>query len=219
MVITFQSPSCFWLAGPTGSGKSYFTRTLIRNRDVMFQSKPVVVHYAFKEWQSSLFGEMQRKDGVHFHQGLPSTEQIKTWSQEVGGRHMLLVLDDLQHEVCTNSEMASVFSVLSHHCNISVLFLVQNVFAQGRASRDACLNCHYLILFNSKRDLLQVSNLARQICPGKNTFFMSAYEDAVSSRKYKYLVIDLHPTTPREYMLRTNIFPEDSELTWVYLPK
>ena len=217
--IPLECPSSYWIAGPTSSGKTYFIRRMIKNKDEMFKLKPVAVHYCYKEWQPKLFGEMQAEEEVQFHEGLPSVDSIKEWSREVGGKHMFLILDDLQHEVCKDPEMASLFSVVSHHCCISLAFVVQNIYAQGRFSRDCALNCHYLVLFNSKRDRLQVSTLGRQLCPGKNAFFLSAYEDAVGSRNYQYLLVDLHPSTPRDFMLRTNIFPDDDDLTWVYTPK
>lgn len=216
--ILLETPCSYWVAGPTGSGKSLFTSRLIRNRQEMFREVPVAVHYAYKEWQPELYGAMERSDGVQFHEGLPSVEIIKSWSRAVNGKHCLLVLDDLQHDVCRSKEMGCLFSVLSHHCNISVIFIVQNLFPKsgGQSVRDLFLNVHYIVLFNSKRDKLQVSNLARQLFPGQNKFLMDAYENAVASRKFSYLLIDLHPTTSREYMVRSNIFP--GELTWVFQP-
>jgi len=217
--IPFESPSCYWVAGSTGSGKSRLVARLIRSRKEMFRHVPAAVHYAYKEWQPVLFGEMQEKDSVQFHEGLPSIETIKSWSRGVHGRHLLLILDDLQHEVCASKETSCLFSVLSHHCNISVVFVVQNLYPKsgGGSVRDLFLNVHYVVLLSSKRDKLQVSNLARQVFPGQNRFLMSAYEDAVSSRNFQYLVIDLHPSTSRQYMVRANIFP--GELTWVYQPE
>ncbi len=184
----------------------------------MFAVKPVSVHYCYKEYQPQIFGEMQREDGVNFFQGVPDVDTIKSWSQKAGGKHILLILDDLQMEICSNPQTASLFSVIAHHCSVSILFLVQNPFPRGKAARDISLNCHYITLFSTKRDKMAISNLARQITPGQNGYFMSAYEDAVCARTYKYLTVDLHPLSPREYMLRTNLMPDESPV-WVYLPK
>ena len=214
--IAMKTPASCWIAGPTFSGKTHFTRKLIHYRHEMFETCPVEVHYCYKEYQPEVFGDMEKKDGVIFHQGLPSMETMKTWSRNVSGAHLLLVLDDMQNEIVKSSEMATLFTVLSHHCNISVMCLVQNIFPQSRYSRDISLNCGYMILMNNKRDKLQLTNLARQLCPGNVKFFTSAYEDAVTSQKYGYLQVDLHPNTPEEYMLRTNIWPD--EMTIVYRP-
>ena len=183
----------------------------------MFVIPPVQVYYAYKEWQPALFGQMQAGDGVKFIQGLPTEENMKEWSELAGRQHIALILDDLQHEVCKSQQMAVAFGVISHHCNMSIFFVSQNLFPQSRYSRDLVLNCHYLVLFNSKRDKLQVSNIGKQLCPGQSRYFLSAYEDAMAMKKYNYLLVDLHPCTSKEYMLRTDIFPD--ELTVVFLPK
>ncbi len=215
--IKFESPSCYFVSGSTSSGKSRLLARLIRNRKDMFNIPPVKVFYAYKEWQPSLFGEMQQKDDVNFHQGLPTEEIIKKWSNDVGGQHLFLILDDLQHDVCSSREMAVLFSVTSHHCNISCVLVAQRLFPQSKFSRDLCLNCHYIFLLNSKRDKLQVANMGRQLCPGQSAYLTFAYDDAMASKPYNYLLVDLHPSTPKEYMLRTDIFP--GELTVVYLLK
>ena len=214
--IPFKTPASYWVAGPTGSGKTEMTRKLIHHRHKMFETPPVEVHYCYREYQSEVFSEMEKKDGVVFHQGVPTLETMKAWSQDVSGAHLLVVLDDMQNEIVKSQEMATVFSVLSHHSNISIMCLVQNIFPQARYSRDISLNCGYMMLMNTKRDRLQLTSLARQLCPGNVRFFTSAFEDAVSSKSYGYLVVDMHPATPPKYMLRTNIWPD--EMTIVYKP-
>ncbi len=214
--IKIKGAVTMFLGGPTGSGKTHFTRRLIENRREMFEDYPEAVHYCYVEWQPKLFGEMQA-GGIYFHQGLPTLEIIRKWSTEAGGKHMLLILDDLQTQISESKEMATVFTIISHHLCISVIYLCQNINHQGRAARDISLNCHYLVLFNSKRDKLQISHLARQIFPGQNQFLMQAYENAVVSRDHGYILIDLHPLSKREYMVRTDIFP--GEFPIIYQPE
>jgi len=215
--IRLSTPSSFWIAGPTNSGKTHCARKLIRNRSQMFDKPPAGVHYCYKEYQPLIFGEMEKEDGVIFHQGLPTLELMKSWSRAVGGDHLLVVMDDMQNEIVKSPAMATVFTVLSHHSNISVMCLVQNIFPQARYSRDISLNCGYMILMNSKRDRLQLTSLARQLCPGKVPFFMSAYDDAVSSENFGFLLVDIHPATPPQYMLRSRIWPD--QMTVVYRPE
>lgn len=215
--MKLKSPAGYFLAGPTSSGKSHFLARLISCKNEMFDVPPVQVYYAYKEWQPKLFGQMQARDGVKFHRGLPTEEKMKEWSQLAGRQHIALILDDLQHDVGKNQQIAIAFAVTSHHCNISLFFVSQNLFPQSRYSRDLVLNCHYLILFSSKRDKLQVSNIGKQLCPGQSRYFLTAYEDAMSMKPYNYLLVDLHPCTAKEHMLRTSIFP--GELTVVFLPQ
>ena len=71
-------------------------------------------------------------------------------------------------------------------------------------------------MFANKRDQLQAYTLGKQLCPGNVNVFIEAYEDA-TYKPYGYLVVDCDPKSPREFKLRTNIFP--TENTVCYLKK
>src|SRR5690348_14956905 len=98
-------------------------------------------------------------------------------------------------EMSGDVRLANLFTKGSHHLNISVLFIVQNVFHKGKEMRTVNLNTHYYFLLKNPRDKLQVMALGRQIYPGKVKFFMESYEDA-TSLPYGYICIDLKPDTP-----------------------
>jgi hypothetical protein len=146
---------------------------------------------------------------VEFYKGLPSREDMETWSD------LLLILDDVVQAACVSADILSLFTVESHHRNITAAILSQNIFPPGRCSRTISLNCHYLILFASKRDRQQVHVLGRQMFPQQSKYFMDSFEDATAAR-YGYLVCDLHPASESLYQLRTHVFP--GEATWVYRP-
>ena len=67
----------------------------------------------------------------------------------------------------------------SYHRNLSVTYIVQNLFHQGKGSRSINLNSHYLVLFRNSRSKLQILTLAKQINPGQTDFFLNQYEEAV----------------------------------------
>lgn len=108
-----------------------------------------------------------------------------------------------------------LFTVKCHHYNITVLFLVQNVFPPGKYARTLSLNAHYICLFATKRDALQIQSLGRQISPGQNAYFMEAYHDA-TTEAFGYLLCNLHPRTDKLFQLSTHIFPNEN--MWVYTP-
>jgi hypothetical protein len=84
---------------------------------------------------------------LNFHEGLPTIESFDTHNQ-------LIILDDLMNETKDNSEILDIFTKKSHHRNISIILLTQNIFAKGSCVRTMSLNSHYLILFNNPRDRL-----------------------------------------------------------------
>lgn len=202
-IVPFHTPTTFLLAGPSQCGKSTWIRQLIESKDVMFTQPPKKVIYAYSAWQP-MFEEMK---GVEFHKGLPTCEEMESWSD------LLLVLDDVMQAACLSEEVLSLFCVQSHHRNITAAILMQNLFPPGRFGRTISLNCHVITLFPTKRDKLQVQVLGRQMFPGQSKYFAESYEDA-TSQPYGYLVCDLHPASDEHLQLRTRIFP--GEHTWVY---
>lgn len=211
MFLKFETPSTFLIAGPTQSGKSHFVQKLIECKEQLFKIPPKAVKYAYGAWQPA-FEEMQ-KVGVNFHSGVPNRKDLEEWSQT--GDHVLIVLDDVMQEACASPDIMALFTIQCHHKNLTVVFLSQNIFPPGKCARTISLNCHYIVLFKTKRDRLQVQTLGKQILPGEVKHFMEAYQDA-TSESYGYLVCDLHPGTDKEFQLRTHIFP--GEMTWFYTP-
>ena len=62
------------------------------------------------------------------------------------------------------------FSKYCHHYNITVIFITQNIFAQGPCSRTININTHILVLFANKRDESQALNLGKQLYPWGTKF-------------------------------------------------
>ena len=114
-------------------------------------------------------------------------------------------------------ELLTFFTKGSHHRNISIVYLTQNVFPQGRVCRDIALNTQYLVLFNNPIDRQQVATLARRIYPSTWATFMRKFEDA-TARPYGYLVLDLKSSTSEQDRLQTDIFvhqqsPDDGDIS------
>lgn len=145
---------------------------------------------------------------VRFVEGLPNVSDFD------GSKRVLLVIDDLMHEA--NDKVAQIFTKGSHHRNISVLFLTQNIFHSSKHNRTMNLNSHYIVLFKNPRDVGQVAILGRQMYP-KGKFLEEAFKDA-TAKPYGYLFIDLKPNTEEQHRVKTNIFPDETP-KYVYVPK
>ena len=110
--------------------------------------------------------------------------------------------------------MTNLFTKGCHHRNLSVIFILQNMFHRGKELRDMSLNSHYLVVFKSPRDSSQVNHLARQMFPGYVKYMREAFEP-VKKRPYGCLFCDLKPETPTDFRLRTNIFPGETQYAYV----
>jgi len=213
-LIKFESPTSIFIAAPSGSGKTVFTKELLRHADGTFKVHPSKIYYCYSMWQA-LYNEMQNEIRfIFFHHGLPTMDKLNEWGSEEG--HKILVLDDLMMQSSESEELVHLMCVGSHHTNTTVIFLIQNIFQKGKSMRTASLNCHYFILFRNNRDMLQIQTLGKQMFPGKTHFFMNAYLKA-TLQAFKYLVVDIHPRSDKAYQLRSNILP--GENTTVYQPE
>ena len=96
---------------------------------------------------------------------------------------------------------------------MTIVYVNQNLFCQGRSSVSITRNAHYVILFECA-DFLQIQTFGKHMGKGKQ--LMQAYMDAISDH-YGYLVVDRSPRRNRLYELRTKVFP--GEHTIVYTPK
>ena len=59
--------------------------------------------------------------------------------------------------------MSELFTKGSHHRNISLVLITQNLFHQGPSLRDISLNSKYIVVFKNPRDKTQIVHLARQV--------------------------------------------------------
>ena len=89
----------------------------------------------------------------------------------------LIVLDDLMNQSWRDKRIANLLTKGSYHRNLSVIYIVQNIFHQGKETRNISLNVDYIVLFKSPRDK-QVSILARKVNPGHVQEFMKSYDEA-----------------------------------------
>jgi len=124
----------------------------------MIDPPPSKIVYCYGEYQQLFCGYPR----VVFHQGLPDLNDFD------GNEPTLLIIDDLMHE--TNETVVNLFTKGSHHRNVSVVYLAQNLFPKNKFARTISLNAHYMILFKNPRDASQFANLARQMYPGRSQF-------------------------------------------------
>lgn len=196
------------IAGPTGCGKTCFVKKFLKHLSCMADVDFPRILFYYSEWQD---GYKEYGENVEFLEGLPHNSDI------VGDpRPKLIIIDDLMRE-SSNGEIVDLFTKGSHHKNISVIFITQNIFHQGRGQRDISLNTNYIVAFKNPRDRAQISHLARQIYPEDPKFLQEAYHDA-TAKPHGYLLLDLKQTTPDNCRFRTCIFPDDPH-NFVYVPK
>ncbi len=208
-LLPFKDCSSLLLTGSTSSGKTTWVYKLLQNIEAMYETKPDKILYCYGVWQP-IFDEMEKM--CTLQQGLPL--DIENW--ETQSKHKLIIIDDLMDKVVSSLDMSLLFTQGCHHRNISVIFISQNMFIQGKYARTISLNTQYMVIFKSMRDVSQITTLGKQLFPGRSKLLTQVYED-VMRQPYNYLVIDNSPHANQKYRLRTRIFPGEDPI--VYVPK
>ena len=148
---------------------------------------------------------------LKFLEGLPS----ENFSDEFADKKpRILIIDDLMSEICNSDKLSNLFTRGSHHLNISIFFLTQNLFLKSKCSRTLNLNSHYLIIFKNPRDATSIRHIAQQVFPSNSRFLQSAYENAISE-PYGYILLDFK-TQDDNLRVRTQILPNEPQ--FVYTP-
>jgi hypothetical protein len=213
MSLPFNFPSTIGVFGSSQVGKTTFVLKIIENADLMFTTKPIRILYCFSAWQSA-YDKLSKLPYVTLNEGVPTRAQMEEFTYDRAPT--LLVLDDLMAKIIKDPDVQHYVTVLGHHNNIGIILIMQSIFPQGKCARTISLNCHYMVLFNNRRDLNQIKVLSRQIMPGRSDFFMDSYKKAVKC-PFAYLLVDIHPLSDPQFELRTRIFPDDEPLI-VYQP-
>jgi GTPase SAR1 family protein len=196
-MIIFKHPFTMMIAGPSGCGKTTFTTNLIRNVKKYIQPSPFRII-----WCNPAFNAVPTQlKNIEYFNNIPENINNKE------NNPILIILDDLMLS-SYNSQVCELFTKGSHHRNLSVILITQNVFHQGKHCRDISLNCKYLVMFKNPRDKSQIMPLARQIYPENSKDFLKVYNE-ITSVPYGYIVLDLTQDINDIFRFRSNIFEDN----------
>ncbi len=206
--LRLKSPFSMLVSGPSNCGKTTFVLNLLQTRHDIYDAPPGRVYWFYKVFQNS-FNNASFID--HFENKMCTME----WLQENRvPKNSTIVIDDMALEA--TDDTAKLFSVGSHHYNVNIIFLCQNLFTQNRFFRDISLNSTYVLLFKNVRDKQQVSNFAKQFAPGKNKSFLNIFQSA-TTEPYSYLLLDNHQKTDDDHRILSNYLREQNKPISIWL--
>lgn len=198
-----HTPSTLQVIGPVGSGKSSFCAGLILHKNHVFSNPPKKIFYFYNVW-SSTFELFSHLDYVTMCENLPSKNEIELFPENT-----MIFLDDLSLSAFDSPHIVDLVMVRCRHKKCSVVIISHNLFTKGKYSRQIHLNSAIYALFSNKQDLYQISLLGRRCFPNNQEFFFKFYQDAVSTKPFSYLLVDLHLLTNDLFRLRSQILPTD----------
>ena len=204
--LSLKCPFTMMVVGASKSGKSTLVRNLLTQRKDKYNKHPGKVIWFYKVWQD-MYEEMMEQNIVNqCEQGMPTCEWLQNNLPK--GKNTTIVIDDMALE--SDFDTIKIFTVLSHHYMMNVIFIAQNLYTNNKAFREISLNSNYLAYMKNTRDGLQFSNFSRQFKPGRSKDMSDIMEEA-TKKPHSYLFIDFQQDTEEKYRIQSNILKEDEE--------
>ena len=189
MPIKFLANHNTIIFGQTGAGKTCFILDVIRYK--LIQPFPKNIYYMYKIRQPF----MDEINNINFIEGL-DFNAIDT------SKPSMLVIDDLV--LSTNKDVAEMFILGSHHRQISIFFISQNLFPNCNLFRLMSTNAHYFVIFQNQRNFRQVMTLARQIFVGRDIKRITEAYKKASNTLRGFIVLSFSPLLPNELTVVTD---------------
>ena len=208
--LRLKCPFTMLVSGPSNCGKTTFAKNVLLKRRTKYNKTPGKVYWFYKVYQSQYDRMLELGIVDEFVEGLVTMEWIK---DNIEMTYCTIVIDDMALEA--TEDTAKIFSIASHHYNLNVIFICQNLFTKNRAFREISLNSTYHVIFKNPRDKSTISNFAKQFAPGRTRDLANIYFKATKA-PYTYLFIDYHQQTPEENRIFSNVLFENENPIAIY---
>lgn len=116
MELQWVHPFSAIVAGPSGSGKSFFVIKFVEHLESLMNTKFQNIYWHYSEWLTKL----KSQTSIIFKEGIPDISEIDTTQPN------LIIIDDLMRE--SDSRVVDLFTRGCHHRNLSV-FLLLKIFS------------------------------------------------------------------------------------------
>lgn len=211
MAHILKAPFNALICGASQSGKTTFIKRFLVHLDEMIDTKITEIIFCYGVSQKS-HQELQSLTTIPIRmiEGLPNLDEISS----LHSPPKLVILDDLINQL--DGSTVDLFLKGSHHRSLNLCLVSQNIFSANKGFRDISINSHYIVVFASPREKLQIQTFARQIEPTRTKFINEAFADS-TQEPFSYMLFDLKQTTDPQLRYCTKIFPD--EQTIYYLPK
>ncbi len=196
MTLKLEHPSTIQVSGPTGCGKTKLVVKLIDEK--MLEPMPQRLIWIYSEWQPLYEELIQQHPHIEFYRGMNQGIYDSISSKTTN----LLILDDQMSKMGNSTELSDMFTEGSHHRSLTIIFIVQNLYSQGKAQQDCRQNLHYSIIFKNPRDMSQIKLFGRRMYPDIKDGLIKPFREATSN-PYGSLLIDGRPETPEAFRVRS----------------
>jgi energy-coupling factor transporter ATP-binding protein EcfA2 len=212
--ITLKHPSRFIIYGPSGSGKSTFVEKILLYMNSLFGFDFDNIIYC----SGQVFPNFDYINNKKVKKLVTIDKDLLLSIDK--NRKNIIIIDDNMHQMTNDILISDLFTKISHHQNITVILILQNLFPKSKYMRDISSNSTYIVLMSNPRETLQIKTLSTQIDGANQNFIINCYKDATKNKPFSYLFLDFDQNTPEELRVRTNIFPDETpKYVYVKIPQ
>jgi hypothetical protein len=199
--MELSTPFTMLIAASSKSGKTDLVKDILINHYFMFDKPVSEIVWAFHPGSRDdiLFNKLSSSLTVpiKFVEGYPEHLITTATLFQKSNETKCLVLDDIVVTALKRPSFIDLFTVLSHHQNINVIAVLQNLHADTSSQRqimnNVIRNLTYLVLFPDRRQLNACRQIARTYFPGEENKLMGPFKHLIDSKlKYNYMVIDFN---------------------------
>ena len=208
-----EKPFRLIVGGGSGCGKTEFVRDLVNKNH--FSSPFDKIIYSYPEYLSDVPTDFDQI--VDFQPGLSDLNYYSSLP-----KNSLVILDDMMNECGHSNQIMKLFSVVARKRNLSLIFIVQNVYDRSKQFRNIRLNATGFVLFK----FYAATDVTRRILRDLSCDDIISKEQLreIYSNKFAYIMIDIHPERHSEFItIRTNIFDKHfiviNKMEYVAIPK
>ena len=183
------------LVGPSETGKAQFFYNWLKVGT--FQPKFDKIYF-FNQHSQPFYDVMQKKiENLEFVQGVKFDfiDSLKN-----NGTKYLLIFDDSCKEICNSKAFVDI-ATAGRHPGLSAIYIKHNLFHQSKLVRNVELQNTHIDLFNSPRDVMQVTTFSTQL--GLGSELVDWYREATSV-PFGHLLVDLPLRTDDRLRFCTN---------------
>ena len=123
---SIQTPTRLTICSASMGGKTTFVKRLLENAKGMFTNEFQNIYYHYGSAYQPIFDEMfKRIPHLIFKPGIPKDEELSSIAAEDSRFHNCIILDDLMYEVNNNPKLEKLWTVHSHHYDLTVIYLTK----------------------------------------------------------------------------------------------
>lgn len=213
----FQHPTQMILAGSTKAGKTTLITQILKHREQMFDPNIRQIIW-FYTMESSIEKPRKELPGAQFIQGEPTVEQLEGLDTSIP---KVVVLDDLMgmtDKKSTFEDLKRLFTATSHHHNLSLVFIVQDMYVNKNMTRLANQAENIIMMCNGGSTYQTPMIATKLFGAGVKPFIEWSISDVRRHSSHGYLLFSKGAGVPEAYRVRSKILPSDIKNTF-YIQK